>query len=161
MNPATLDRAGIAARIPHQGVMCLIDRLDHWTSLTIDCSSETHRDPSNPLRIGDVLPAPCAIEYAAQAMALHGALVAPPGVAPAPGYLVSVRDVRFAGLRLDDVAGALRIRAERLAGDHRQLQYRFTVGDERGAVLAEGRAIVLLDTAAARGDLSLQPQAAP
>ncbi len=146
MNPATLDHAGIAARIPHQGAMCLIDRLESWTPLTIHCSAQSHRDPANPLRVAAMLPAPCAIEYAAQAMALHGGLVAPPGVVPAPGYLASVREVRFAGLRLDDVAGALQIRAERLAGDHRQLLYHFTVGDEQGATLAEGRAMVVLNT---------------
>jgi predicted hotdog family 3-hydroxylacyl-ACP dehydratase len=35
-----------------------------------------------------------AIEYAAQAMALHGALNAKPGVQGRPGFLASARGVR-------------------------------------------------------------------
>ena len=35
MNPATLDHAGIAARIPHSGRMCLLDRLLSWSPTEI------------------------------------------------------------------------------------------------------------------------------
>ena len=35
--PATLDRAGIAARIPHAGPMCLLDGLLSWTNDEIVC----------------------------------------------------------------------------------------------------------------------------
>jgi predicted hotdog family 3-hydroxylacyl-ACP dehydratase len=144
--PATLERAGIAARIPHQGSMCLLDRLERWSATEVCCGTRTHLDPANPLRTSSGLLAPCAIEYAAQAMALHGALVAPPGDGPAPGYLASVRGVRFTVGRLDEVAGELRVQAERLAGDVSQILYRFLVSDERGTPLAEGRATVVLNT---------------
>jgi len=145
MRVSTLDRAGIAARIPHQGDMCLLDRLEGWSDEAIHCTAAGHRDPAHPLRTASGLLAPCAIEYAAQAMALHGALRAPAGTTPAPGYLASVRDARFARARLDDVEGALHVRAEFVAGDHRQLLYRFAVADAAGAVLAEGRATVVLN----------------
>ncbi len=126
--------------------MCLLDRLEAWDSESIRCSSGTHREADHPLCSASGLLAPAAIEYAAQAMALHGALVAPPGVRPAPGYLASVRGVRLHCARLDDVPGRLVVRAHRLAGDDTQILYRFTVADEGGAVLAEGRATVVLNT---------------
>ena len=143
--PATLDRAGIAARIPHRDRMCLLDRMAHWSLDSIDCRSTSHRDPANPLRSASGLLAPCAIEYAAQAMALHGSLVAPVGDAPTPGYLASVRQVRLAVATLHDVPGELQVRATRLGGDARQILYQFSVGDEAGSVLAEGRATVVLN----------------
>lgn len=144
--PATLDHAQIAARIPHSGRMCLLDRCEAWTEREIHCTATSHRNADNPLRSASGLLAPAAIEYAAQAMALHGALVAPPDRPPAPGYLASVRAVRLTALRLDDVASPLQVRAERQAGDATQILYRFSVSDVHGALLAEGRATVVLNT---------------
>jgi predicted hotdog family 3-hydroxylacyl-ACP dehydratase len=144
--PTTLDHAGIARRIPHSGTMCLLDRLLHWSASEIECSARNHADVANPLRSASGLLAPAAIEYAAQAMALHGSLVAPPDTAPSPGYIASVRNVRFAVLRLDTVVGALAIHATRLAGGANEVLYAFRVGDAAGAVLAEGRAAVVLDS---------------
>jgi predicted hotdog family 3-hydroxylacyl-ACP dehydratase len=63
--------------------------------------------------------APVAIEYASQAMALHGTLSAAPGSAPAPGFLASVRSVNLHVARLDTVPGALRISATQAGGRHR------------------------------------------
>jgi predicted hotdog family 3-hydroxylacyl-ACP dehydratase len=145
MNPATLDQAGIAARIPHSGSMCLLQRLDAWTADGIQCSATSHRDPANPLRSGDALLAPVAIEYAAQAMALHGTLSAAPGTPPTPGFLASVRGVRLRVPRLDDIAGDLRIAAQRLAGDSTQALYAFTLHDEAGTLLVDGRATVIMN----------------
>lgn len=144
--PATLDRAGIAARIPHHGSMCLLERLERWSEAEIHCSTTTHRAPDNPLRSASGLLSVCAIEYAAQAMALHGGLMAPAGSTPRPGFLASVRGLRLTAARLDGIEGALRVRAERLAGDADQILYRFAVCDERDALLAEGRATVVLNT---------------
>ena len=79
-------------------------------------------------------------------MALHGALLAPAGDAPTPGYLASVRGVRLHVARLDDLAAPLQIRAERLAGDARQILYQFNVHCEGVGPVAEGRATVVLNT---------------
>jgi len=153
--PGTLTRDGIAALIPHSGSMCLLARLDAWDLQHVVCAADNHRDADHPLRTRRGLLAPCAIEYAAQAMALHGALIGQATGSPAsPGYLASARDVRLQVLRLDDLptpqAGVdeLRIEATRRAGDARQILYAFTVHhDDR--LLAEGRAAVVLNTALA------------
>jgi predicted hotdog family 3-hydroxylacyl-ACP dehydratase len=146
MNPATLDHAGIAARVPHSGRMCLLDRMLSWSPAGIRCAARSHRDPDHPLRLAGALPAPCAIEYAAQAMALHGTLCAAPGAAPTPGFLASVRGVRLRVPRLDCVAGDLLVSADRLAGDPNLALYAFALHDELGTLLVEGRATVILNS---------------
>ncbi len=143
--PVLLDHSAIAARIPHQGRMCLLQALHHWTADHIVCSASSHQDPANPLRAADVLWAACAVEYASQAMALHGVLSAAEGRAPRAGFLASVRGVQLRVPRLDTVPGALRVAAHRLAGDQRQASYRFELHSAAGALLVEGRASVILD----------------
>lgn len=154
--PATLDRAGIAARIPHHGNMCLLDAVDAWNGEAIRCRATSHRDPANPLRDGGSLPGTAAIEYAAQAMAVHGALLAPADGAPRAGYLASVRSVHITVTRLDTVAGELEVHAERLTGNDSQVLYRFTVV-AAGTTLVSGRAAVILDAATFGANASRSP----
>jgi len=144
--PQTLDRDGIARRIPHSGSMCLLDRLEAWDADAIHCTTASHAQAENPLRTASGLMAPNLIEYAAQAMALHGGLLAPEGAEPSAGFLASARNVRFAVARFDDVAGELHVHAQRLSGDVRQVLYAFAVNDAQGQALAEGRAVVVLNT---------------
>jgi predicted hotdog family 3-hydroxylacyl-ACP dehydratase len=72
-----LNRAWIESRIPHRGRMCLLDEVITWSAARVSCRSSTHREADNPLRAHGILGIACGIEYAAQAMAVHGALVAP------------------------------------------------------------------------------------
>lgn len=144
MNPGALDRAGIAARIPHSGSMCLLHQLLSWDHTGIRCSTRSHLDADNPLRTPTGLSAAAGIEYAAQAMALHGALSAAPGKAPQAGYLASVRGVQLRVPRLDDIAGELHVAAQRLAGDATQAMYAFQLQGAQGELLVAGRATVIL-----------------
>ncbi|MDM0067782.1 hydroxymyristoyl-ACP dehydratase [Variovorax sp. J31P207] len=144
--PQTLDRAGIARRIPHSGTMCLLDRLAAWDAESIHCTSASHAHPDNPLRTASGLLSPNLIEYAAQAMALHGGLLAAEGSAPSAGFLASARNVRLSVARIDDIAGELQVHAQRLTGDQSQILYQFAVTDATGRPLAEGRAVVVLNT---------------
>ncbi len=154
LTPSTLERKGIAALIPHSGAMCLLARLEGWSLERIVCIATNHRDADHPLRSRRGLLAPIAIEYAAQAMALHGALIGQAEGTPAtPGYLASARGVRFNVLRLDElpvsanigVVDELRIEAIRQAGDARQILYAFAVHHDE-QLIAEGRAAVVLNT---------------
>ena len=138
------DRAWIAAHIPHQGGMCLLDGVLVWDAQHIRCAATSHRDPANPLREQGRLGAANAIEYAAQAMAVHGALLA--DTVLGAGYLASVRGVRLHAARLDDAEGELCVEATRLSGDDAVILYAFTVA-AAGRCLAEGRASVVLDAA--------------
>jgi predicted hotdog family 3-hydroxylacyl-ACP dehydratase len=141
--------AGIAERVPHQGRMAWLDGLIEWSSEHIVCRANNHRDPDHPLRTAHGVLASCAIEYAAQAMALHGALCAEAAgqaIGAVPGFLASARSVQLGAWRLDEAEGPLRIEARRQAGDTRQLLYQFIVADAAGRSLAEGRATVVLNT---------------
>jgi predicted hotdog family 3-hydroxylacyl-ACP dehydratase len=163
-----LNRAWIESRIPHHGRMCLLDEVIAWSAARVSCRSSTHREPDNPLRAHGRLGIACGIEYAAQAMAVHGALVGasssadrgatlagthvaasaaprPPSVGrPAAGFLAAVRDVRFHSLRLDDVPGDLICDAVRMAGDATTALYEFELRSE-AALLLRGRATVVFD----------------
>lgn len=148
--PGRLDREAISHLIPHSGPMCLLSRLDEWDTVRIVCSADDHRDPRHPLRTRSGLLASALIEYAAQAMALHGALI---GQATRQdvraGYLASVRSTQLHTLTLDTLPEAdpdeLRIEATRQAGDAQQILYDFSV-QHAGRTLAEGRAAVVLNT---------------
>ena len=143
-------RDWIAARIPHQGRMCLLDRVDRMSAAESVCSAISHTDADNPLREGGRLGAACGIEYAAQAMALHGALAAEArGAArPARGFLVSLRKLRLHVPRLDDVAGELVVQVQTDADNGDHSVYQFLLGDAGGRPLVEGRALVVLDAQA-------------
>lgn len=138
------DHAWIARHIPHQGTMCLLDHVAEWDEHHIVCIATGHRDPKHPLRYRDQLSAVVAIEYAAQAMAAHGAAIAGRDSAPAVGFLTAIRNVRFHVDRLDTQVEALRCEATRLSGDARNILYAFHVSAGAG-VIAEGRATVMLD----------------
>ena len=140
------DRAWIAARIPHAGSMCLLDRVVATDDARIVCSATSHRDPGNPLRARGALSSVHAIEYAAQAMALHGSLAAGDSRAPARGILTSVRGVTCFVDRLDDIAADLTIEATRISGERDIVVYAFSVrAGERE--LVTGRASAVLDAA--------------
>jgi predicted hotdog family 3-hydroxylacyl-ACP dehydratase len=141
-----LGKADIAGMIPHAGRMCLLEQVAAWDETTIRCLARSHRDPANPMRAGAELPALCGIEYAAQAMAVHGRLSSAVAARPRVGYLASVSDVLCNTRRLDDVAGDLIIEAERLAGDEARVLYAFRVFSKND-VLLSGKAAVVLDAA--------------
>jgi predicted hotdog family 3-hydroxylacyl-ACP dehydratase len=141
----TLDHAGIAARVPHAGPMCLLDALLSWDADHACCRITGHSDAAHPLRTLHGLLPPVAIEYAGQAMALHAQLNAAPGAVPRAGFLASARNVVAQVDRLDTAAGPLTVRVTRLLGDTQQAQYRFALHDAAGALLVEGRTTVVLD----------------
>jgi predicted hotdog family 3-hydroxylacyl-ACP dehydratase len=124
--------------------MCLNDEVLAWDASRIVCRSSTHRAADNPLRADGRLGAACGIEYAAQAIALHGALIAPTSnEGPLRGYLASVRSVTLYVSSLDEVDVDLVVTAERVAGDNGTLLYGFSVvaGDN---VLLSGRVTIVL-----------------
>src|SRR4051812_14884331 len=133
----------IANLIPHSGTMCLLDSVRSWDSTTIVFTASSHRDAHHPLASGGYLNSVCGIEYAAQAMAVHGGLIATGGKRPAIGYLASLRNVACHTPRLDLLPGDLEISATKLAGDATGTVYAFIVQSETATIL-EGRAPVVI-----------------
>jgi predicted hotdog family 3-hydroxylacyl-ACP dehydratase len=163
-----LDRTWIERNIPHQGRMCLLDEVMEWDAQHIRCRSGTHRLPDHPLHSQGRLGVACGIEYAAQAMAAHGALAGMAGQGRSAsadsavgglagsrvkgagkarsevGFLAGLRDVRLHVLRLDDVQADLICDARLVAGDHGSALYEFALRSEALRLLS-GRATVVFD----------------
>ena len=153
-----LTQAQFAGMLPQRGTMCLLETADSWDSGRIVCGSMSHTCRENPLRRRGQLPAVAGIEYAAQAMALHGALESrqreglptaegspsPDGSPSAmAGMIASVRDVVLQVARLDDIPDRLVVTAMQLVAQQRHLLYEFTV-QAGGRMLLAGRIAVAL-----------------
>jgi len=133
--------------IPHSGPMCLLDGVVHWDAERIQCISRGQRAVDNPLRSREQLAALCGIEYAMQAMAVHGGLTGKVGGRPRAGYLASLRNLDCRAARLDDCAGDLLVEAQLVAGESSHASYRFTL-QVGGVEVLSGQALVVLDAAA-------------
>ena len=137
----------LAALLPQQGAMCLLDEILSFDQRSVVCSIVSHRSPGNPLRCDGRLPAIAGIEYGAQAMAVHGALQAEHS--RSDGLLAGARAVRCHARYLDDESGPLTVRAERLVVDGPRLLYAFVVARAESE-LVSGRIAVVLGTGALR-----------
>lgn len=143
-NLCLLDAAQIALLIPHHGDMCLLASVNTFDTHHIHCSAASHRLPSNPLRENNMLHAVCGIEYAAQAMAVHGVLSAQKNTSLARGgRLASVRSVDIFVIRLDTIEEDLEVYATLLMNDENTMMYEFTVSTP-SKILLQGKATVIL-----------------
>jgi predicted hotdog family 3-hydroxylacyl-ACP dehydratase len=130
-------RAQIERLVPHAGAMCLLDSVTAWDESRIACNSAAP-DAGHPLARDGGVPAVAACEYAAQAVAVHGALV--DGMQDASdGMLAKLAEVDLCMQFLP--AAALNIRAELLARLPTGCLYAFDV-DSMGEPVARGRLIV-------------------
>ena len=129
--------------IPHRDAMALLDSVAEFDDTTIHAMAISHRDPRNPLRSDGMLRAVNLCEYGAQAMAVHGGLLAQRnGATAAPGFLVSLRAIELHVSRVDDLPYDLHVYATQLHGDSTGWQYEFRI-EHDGAALATGRAAVM------------------
>jgi predicted hotdog family 3-hydroxylacyl-ACP dehydratase len=139
-----VDRAAILGLVPHGGAMCLWDEVVEWDDARIVLRARGHRDPAHPLRSHGLLRAIHLCEYGAQAMAVHGGLLARArGGVAAPVMLVALRGVDLRVARIDDLPGALECEARVLVAGEVAQQSRFLIR-HAGTLLAEGRAAVML-----------------
>ena len=135
----SVDVARLYERLPHSGSMCLVDEVVEWDRDSVHCRASSHRFADNPLRVGDALPAICALEYAAQAFALHGVLAADEFGDEAPdgsrAFLALVNSLELHAARLDDCGGELSIEGWVVFRQSGSAVYRFEV-------TADGRRLV-------------------
>lgn len=144
-----IEREQLQQLVPHRGNMCLWDAVLAWDAHSITLEAGNHTDPAHPLRHGGVLHALHLCEYGAQAMAVHGGLLAA-GQPAAAGMLVALRDVQLHCARIDDLAGPLYGRATLLIAGAGSQQYAFEIFHQQQR-LASGRAAVLLQLPAQAG----------
>lgn len=143
-----VDHATLTALIPHAGSMSLLDSVEQADAQSIVCTATSHTQPNHPMRVGSRLGAVAAIEYAAQAMALHSAwLKSQQNGQPSPassGFLTSVRSIHCNEPWLDDLPNPLRIEAHCFAHDSNTAIYNFAVHHD-DQVVVQGRLSALLD----------------
>ena len=121
--------------------MVLLDAIVSHDDDRIQCRARIDPAADHPLAVNGGLSATALVEYAAQAMAVHGGLKAAPGAPPRPGRLVSLPRLE---LGLDTIDGVLDVTVEAhcLGGDESGQMYRFRVrhGDQE---LASGQATIM------------------
>lgn len=142
-----LNHSAIATRVPHAGVMCLLDTVQHWDEAHILCSAAAPTD-SHPLMRDGAVPSIAAVEYAAQASAVHGALLSEAQSKPlqrSSGLLAKLMQVELFADALPS-GQALAIRAEMLSRDHAACLYSFEVRAQ-DSLIARGRFMVALSSA--------------
>jgi predicted hotdog family 3-hydroxylacyl-ACP dehydratase len=142
-----IGREELCGLIPHDGSMCLLDGVRAWDEQHIACSSRSHLLADNPLRSDGRLTAINGVEYAAQAMAVHGGLLARRrGEVNPPGFLAALRDVQLHVSRLDDIDAALEVEATELMRSGGSFIYEFRLA-AAGRPLLEGRLTVMTQEA--------------
>lgn len=129
-------------RLPHSGAMRLVDHVVEWDHDSVRCRASSHRQTDNPLRVGDMLPSICALEYAAQAFALHGVLVAGEFDGQAPDssrvFVAFVSKLDLHVERLDNCDGELAIAGQVVFRQSGSAVYRFEIRDA-ARLLATGQ----------------------
>ncbi|HTD02946.1 hydroxymyristoyl-ACP dehydratase [Undibacterium sp.] len=146
-----LSKIDIPSLIPHQRGMCLLEQVVSWDETWIRCLTSSHHNPAHPLRSKSGLLSVCGVEYAAQAIAVHGGLIAaqqPDFRASSIGYLANAKDVSWSVDRLDDIDGDLQVDAEQLISEGGRSIYAFNLS-AGGRDLMQGRIAVVLEGAAA------------
>ncbi len=121
--------------------MVLLHEVIDFDSEQIQCRAACDPAADHPLAREGRLPATALAEYGAQAMAVHGGLLAEPDQPPRPGRLVALGKLE---LNLDflEQATTLTVSATRFGGDEAGQLYDFEVLAQNQC-LARGRATVM------------------
>lgn len=134
-----LTRAQIESRIPHAGSMCLLERVVQCDENRIVCVAAAPT-ANHPFARAQGVPAVAAVEYAAQAAALHGAAL-DGNRGPRHGMLAKLSEVELTVGWLHEGSGPLTVEAELLVHGEAGCMYSFMVHDEQGC-RARGRLLV-------------------
>lgn len=138
-----MGRDELCALIPHGKGMCLLDEVVAWDDETINCRTLTHTNPNNPLATKRGLSSLQAVEYGAQAMAVHGGLLArSDGRGLQTAYLAALRQVELYVDWLNHFNKPLSVDAKRLLAGGGSMIYEFWVKAD-DEFLVRGRATVI------------------
>ena len=138
-----IEHEELCSLIPHSFDMCLLERVDDWNETKIICFSNSHLLNNNPLRREESLSSVHLIEYAAQAMAVHGGLLdREKGLKMTEGYLAALRDVNINLCDVSQQSSELRIEADQILSQAGNMIYSFSVSTN-DTELASGRATVI------------------
>ena len=144
-----MNRTQIAELMPHKGDMMLLDKLISWSEDQISCLGWTPGLELHPLR-EDVsgkpsLPAFNALEYAAQAIALHGILKGQVGeTGPRSAFIAGLQELSWSQRDLLDKDWPLILKGEAIGGlGDTGAKYAVTVSNAAGDEILTGKALVM------------------
>ena len=132
-----LTREQLEPLVPHAEAMLMIDGVTAYDDRRIRCESARHRTADNPLRRNGRLSAHHAIEFAAQAAAVHGGLIDDDRKAPLRA-LAAVRKAKFSRSWLDDLPDRLEINADLVMVDRQAAVYQASLSHQ-GETIASMR----------------------
>ncbi len=132
--------------IPHEGNMSLLDSVEKFDENQIICLSSTHKQKNNPLRESSRLGCVNGIEYGAQAIAVHGGLMAQENnyELPRSGFLVQVKELEFTDCDLSALPGDLTIQAQPILFDQSSMIYTITI-EHKHDKLMQGRLMIVIN----------------
>ncbi len=141
--PLSFDKETLCKLIPHSGNMCLLDAVEYWDTTSIRCRAGDIHHPNHPLRHQGSISSLAALELGAQAMAVHGGILANTEKLPiTPGYLAAIRHANIGLFDLSGITEPLIIQATRLMGDQNAQLYKFNISAS-GQSLVSAKATVL------------------
>lgn len=137
--------------IPHAGDMCLWEQVLACSDTTITCSTTTHLKDNHPLHANGTLSHINLVEYGAQAIAIHGGLLAlnqnllnqNHEQAPAKvGYIASIKKIQF--FQQDFTAEPdIFVLAELVTSDENARLYQFEIQTAEKSTLCSGQVLVM------------------
>ena len=134
-----LNHADIERLLPQKDAMCFLNAVTDWDSENICCCAAPP-DAGHPLMRGGKVSAVVAVEYAAQATALHGALL-DAATHPKAGMLVKLREVELHRAWFPDSKSPLTVHAKLLSRAAGGCSSSFKVGST-GQPVASGSLLV-------------------
>lgn len=141
-----LDKSQIESLIPHKSGMCLLEEVCSYSHEIICCRTSTHLNSDNPLKQNGVLSQMHLIEYAAQAIAIHGGILDCENSSESRlGYIAAVKSVEWFDFDVD--AKFLEIHGTVVLADDNSKLYDLDVMHPDGTKACATRVLVALQNA--------------
>ena len=144
-----LNSQEIEQHLPHAGKMSLLDKVTHADLLTLSASAVSHLSSDNPLRFNNKLSCINGIEYAAQAMAIHGFLLSELKQTEAStqtGYIATVRNIDIFSPFFPKTESVIKIEVKQLMSAANGFTYQFHISDGKKALISGKITIFLINT---------------
>jgi predicted hotdog family 3-hydroxylacyl-ACP dehydratase len=135
-----VSRADVERMLEHAGDMCLLDCTTEWDNQNIYCSAPAPQ-AGHPLMRDGRVPAIAGVEYAAQAAALHGALL-DTAMTPRAGMLAKLRDITLHRPWFPASKKSLMIHAKLISRTDGGCMYSFEVTSEQQTITSGSLMVV-------------------
>ena len=148
MSQTILNHNEIESRLPHSGNMSLLHEVIQADGNSLTALATSHLDIDNPLRLNGKIATVNGIEYAAQAMAVHGSLLSD---TPQAGYIATVRNIEIKVPCLPETKShetktPLVIEVQQLMSNDNGFTYQFHISCQQQSLISGKRTVFLTQT---------------